>query len=67
MTLVGFIGVVLASEINKKLLLFGGLILIVIVPLAWQALAPYQKARIITFMALESLPVGDWGGGFKHN
>ncbi|OGM15166.1 hypothetical protein A2V56_00315 [Candidatus Woesebacteria bacterium RBG_19FT_COMBO_42_9] len=58
LTLVGFIGVVLASEINKKLLLFGGLILIVIVPLAWQALAPYQKARIITFINPGSDPYG---------
>src|SRR3972149_7121800 len=55
---IGFIGVVLASEINKKLLLFGGVILLVLLPLIWQILAPYQKSRIITFLNPSSDPYG---------
>ena len=58
LTVVGFIGVVLASEINKKYLLLGGVILLVLLPLAWQILAPYQKARIITFINPGSDPYG---------
>ena len=58
LTVVGFIGVVLASEINKKYLLLGGFILLVLLPLAWQLLAPYQRARIFTFINPGSDPYG---------
>jgi rod shape determining protein RodA len=59
LTLIGFLGVLLASNFNKKYILgiagFG----ILLLPLLWQILAPYQKDRIITFLNPGSDPLGD--------
>src|SRR5258708_25281560 len=49
LTAVGYLGIVLATTFDKKKLLlffaFGALL----IPLFWQILAPYQRARIVSF------------------
>ncbi len=58
LTMIGFVGVLLASKFKKKYLLVGLAICIVIAPLAWQVLAPYQKQRITTFLEPTKDPRG---------
>lgn len=58
LTVVGFIGVLLASKFNKKYLVFGILICLVAVPLAWNFMAPYQRQRITSFIRPDSDPQG---------
>jgi len=50
LTVVGFVGVLLATKFDKKYLFVGFLILLAILPIGWYALAPYQKQRITTFI-----------------
>lgn len=50
LTIVGFLGVVLASKFNKKYLIVGLLACIAIMPVAWNFLAEYQKERITSFL-----------------
>jgi len=50
LTIAGFIGILLASTINKKYFLFATLGLLALAPLFWLILAPYQKTRILTFL-----------------
>jgi rod shape determining protein RodA len=58
LTVVGFLGILISSDFNKKyLLLMCGLIL-VLAPLTWQIMAPYQKSRITTFLSPGSDPLG---------
>ena len=49
LTAVGFIGVILASRIEKKYFLMAGGVLAALAPLLWLVLAPYQKDRILSF------------------
>jgi rod shape determining protein RodA len=58
LTVVGYIGVLLASKFNKKYLIVGILLCIAIAPLAWNFLAPYQKERLTTFLDPTSDPKG---------
>lgn len=58
LTLVGFVGVLISSNFNKKYLLYGLIIMVVIVPLFWQIMAPYQKARLTSFLNPASDPLG---------
>ena len=58
LTVVGFIGVLIASKFNKKYLIVGILVCIAVAPLAWNILAPYQKERISTFLDPTSDPKG---------
>ncbi|MFZ5933047.1 MAG: FtsW/RodA/SpoVE family cell cycle protein [Patescibacteria group bacterium] len=58
LTLVGFIGVLLAVNIRKKLFLYGVLVGAVLLPLIWQILAPYQKTRILSFLNPSKDPYG---------
>lgn len=58
LTIVGFVGVLLASKFNKKLLLVGVLICAVAFPLVWNVMAPYQKDRITTFLEPTKDPRG---------
>lgn len=50
LTVTGFVGVLMASTINKKYFLFAGIGLLALAPLFWFILAPYQKERIVTFL-----------------
>lgn len=54
----GFIGIILASGLNKKSLLVLGLVTIILVPSAFFFLAPYQKSRIVSFFRPYSDPKG---------
>jgi rod shape determining protein RodA len=58
LTLVGFLGVLIASEFNKKYLLIGLLGIGVAIPIFWQVMAPYQRARLTTFLNPASDPLG---------
>lgn len=58
LTAIGFLGIFLASELNKKYFLFLGLITLILVPLIFIFLAPYQKTRITAFLDPTSDPLG---------
>ncbi len=58
LTIVGFLGVVLASDFNKKLLIPAVLILLAIIPVVYFVMAPYQRARIESFLSPEKDPSG---------
>lgn len=58
LTVVGFIGILLASNFNKKYLLVGIGILLLMLPLFWRLLAPYQRQRLLTFLEPGSDPLG---------
>ncbi len=51
LTAVGFLGVLLASGLNKKYLISVFAIILIVLPLAWNfLLAPYQRSRISSFL-----------------
>jgi rod shape determining protein RodA len=58
LTVVGFIGILLASNFNKKYLLIGIGIILLMLPLFWRLLAPYQRQRLLTFLEPGSDPLG---------
>ena len=55
---VGFFGILIASDFNKKHILSGVLIVLALLPLFWLVMQPYQKARLQTFLNPESDPLG---------
>lgn len=58
LTVVGFLGVLLASDFNKKYILIGIGVIIALIPLFWMIMQPYQKARITTFLNPQNDPLG---------
>jgi rod shape determining protein RodA len=58
LTLIGFLGALIASDFNKKYLLVGLLVVAVLIPVSWQIMAPYQRQRIVTFLEPTSDPLG---------
>lgn len=58
LTLVGFLGVLFATEFDKKYLLIGLAILIALVPIFWVILKPYQQTRLLTFFSPGADPLG---------
>jgi rod shape determining protein RodA len=58
LTFVGFFGVLLASPVRKKYFLAGVLLFILLIPILWTVLAPYQKERIVSFLDPYSDPQG---------
>lgn len=54
----GFVGIILASGLNKKSLFVLGLVAIILVPGAFFFFAPYQKSRIVSFLNPYSDPKG---------
>lgn len=58
LTAIGFLGVLLASPVKKSYFLWLIIVMIAVLPLSWQFLAPYQKARIITFVNPFADPLG---------
>lgn len=58
LTTLGFLGVLLASKFSKKYILIGLLISILLIPVAWKVMAPYQKERITTFLEPTKDPKG---------
>lgn len=58
LTTVGFAGVLLASNIPKKYFFASIGVVIVALPVLWLVLAPYQKARVISFLNPAEDPLG---------
>ena len=58
LTIVGFVGVLLASTLPKKYILAGIGMFIVLIPIIWTILAPYQQQRIVYFLNPGSDPLG---------
>lgn len=58
LTLVGFLGVLVSSKFDKKYILIGVVALLIVSPLFWLIMAPYQRQRIITFITPSSDPLG---------
>jgi len=58
LTIVGFVGILMASKFNKRYLIVGLLIGIAILPIVWRAMAPYQKQRITSFLEPAKDPRG---------
>lgn len=58
LTLVGFIGILLASKFEKKYLLIGFGIFLLSVPIIWRLIAPYQRLRITYFLNPSADPLG---------
>ncbi|MBU0570159.1 rod shape-determining protein RodA, partial [Patescibacteria group bacterium] len=62
LTAIGFLGVLLASNVDKKFFLTAGLLVLALLPLFWLILAPYQKLRVLTFLD----PMSDrYGAGYN--
>lgn len=58
LTAVGFLGLFFASDINKKQMFTLGGIVLLIIPLVYSLLAPYQKNRIESFLDPTKDPLG---------
>ena len=58
LTAIGFLGVFLASEIDKKSILYIVCCVLVAAPIVFMLLQPYQKQRITAFLDPTSDPLG---------
>ncbi len=58
LTLVAFLGVLISSDFNKKYLLVILGMFITTIPLIWGIMAPYQKARLVSFLNPGADPLG---------
>ncbi len=58
LTVIGFFGVLLSSNFDKKYILTGIIILLTLLPIFWNLMAPYQKARLQAFLNPGSDPLG---------
>lgn len=58
LTIIAFIGVTLAANINRKYYLVGALALLVLIPSSYFLLHDYQKSRIVSFLSPEADPAG---------
>ncbi len=58
LTVVGFFGVLLSSNFNKKYILIGIVALLVLAPILLKVMAPYQRQRIMTFLSPTTDPLG---------
>lgn len=62
LTGIGFLGIIFASNFNKKYLVTALISLLAFIPLVWGILAPYQQQRVLTFLNPQSDP---FGGGYN--
>lgn len=58
LTVIGFVGVLIASNFSKKYLLIGLGVVVLMIPILWQIMAPYQRARVLTFLEPGKDPLG---------
>jgi rod shape determining protein RodA len=56
--LVGFVGVLISSDFNKKYLFYGIGIVAILIPIFWQIMAPYQRDRLTSFLNPTKDPLG---------
>jgi len=54
----GFLGIVLASNVKKRYFLYIALAALLVIPIFWHFLAPYQKGRVISFVNPYADPLG---------
>lgn len=57
-TVIGFLGTLIASDFNKKNLLIGLGIALLLVPVLWGIMKPYQRNRVVSFLDPGSDPRG---------
>ena len=58
LTTLGFVGVILASGLDKKYLFVGIAVIIIAIPLGWELLVPYQRSRVVSFLNPSEDPLG---------
>jgi len=58
LTVVGFLGTLLATQMKKRYFIPAFGIFLVLIPLVWYVMADYQKARILTFLDPGKDPYG---------
>jgi len=58
LTVVGFLGVLISSNFNKKYVLGGVAVILVSIPIFWQVMVPYQRQRVLTFINPSVDPLG---------
>lgn len=58
LVVIGFFGILLASDFNKKYILSGIIVAAALIPLFWLTLQSYQKTRLTTFLNPENDPLG---------
>lgn len=58
LTIVGFVGILIASSFQKKYILLGLSIIALTLPIIWAILEPYQRLRLITFLQPTVDPLG---------
>lgn len=56
--ILGYLGILFASSFSKRKLMVLGLLTILLSPLLWNLLAPYQKTRVLSIVNPESDPMG---------
>ena len=54
----GFVGVFLAADLKKINFLYLGVLALVLIPIVFTFLAPYQKSRIVSFLNPQADPLG---------
>lgn len=58
LTTFGFAGILLTSRVPKKIFMLGIVLAILSIPLVWFLLAPYQQARVSSFLHPTNDPLG---------
>ena len=58
LTFFGFLGVLIASNVNKKLIAVSLIAALLLAPIGYNFLAPYQKQRVTSFLRPEEDPLG---------
>lgn len=58
LTIVGFVGILIASSFQKRYILLGISIMLLLLPIIWGILEPYQRLRLVTFLQPSADPLG---------
>lgn len=58
LTIVGFVGILIASSFQKKYILLGISFIALLLPIIWAILEPYQRLRFVTFLQPSADPLG---------
>ena len=58
LTFIGFMGVLIATEVEKRNIIIALGIFVLFIPLLWSILAPYQRQRVFSFINPYSDPQG---------
>lgn len=57
-TAIGFLGLILAADFDKRKILPAGIGILILIPIIWTLMAPYQRQRILTFIEPATDPYG---------